>query len=517
VNFLDPSNVGSIPRGSGAFSDVSIWLEEAIFGHRLWYRQTPWLIFLEFLGVADAFARKGALFAPTTPEETTPYDLRFRTTLRNVLFNNDSLPRIAAQKRDDPSKWAEWIDEMLKAGAGPAGRLDELQRRFARFDDFAELVALVRQTAIEPGSNRRWSSRFVFPFGVGALFSDATLQMKRDYNVFGRTGELLYLMLTRSSKADRLKAHFEGFFDPAQPKNRLVALLGSESDETPDLSMKGEMFLPYRQHPAFERLAADWLAVLDIGLPDQDGFAHLVPLASLHVMLYQLETAAAVAGTSRPTLVCEMIAPKRELVRQRSIASYYANDALSRQALAAYQRDYVLAQMPTEHDPDLEPGEALDDARDFLRRSFSYGPKEEHFGSIEDLLAKFEQTGEAKLDANCGLVHSSFGRYIGLISRRGTNRNRYAPTDALLKTLVIARVPKRLEFGKFLSEMFDQYGFVFGPIEAKAALDPDSFDETTFERNKERLEARLSSMGMLKRLSDGCAYVLNPFSQAASR
>lgn len=514
MNFLDSENVGALPRGSGAFADVSIWLEEAIFGHRLWYRQTPWLIFLEFLGVADAFARKGALFAPTSPEETTPYDLRFRPTLRNVLFNNDALPRIAAQKRDDPSKWAAWTDEMLKAGAGPAGRLEELQRRFARFDDFAELVALVRQTAIEPGSNRRWSSRFVFPFGVGALFSDATLQMRRDYTVFGRTGELLYLMLTRSSQSERLRRHFETFLDPEQPKNRLVALLGSASDDTPDLPMKGEMFLPYRKHPAFERLASDWLAVLDIGLPDQDGFAHLVPLATLHVMLYQLETAAAVAGAPRPTLVCEMIAPKRELVRQRSIASYYANDALSRQALAAYQAVHVKDCMPNEHDVELEPCEALDDARDFLRRSFSYGPKEEHFGSIEELLAKFEQTAESKLDANCGLVHSAFGRYIGLISRRGTNRNRYAPTDALLKTLVIARVPKRLEFGKFLAEMFEQYGFVFGPVEAKIALDTDSFDETTFERNKERLEARLSSMGMLKRLSDGCAYVLNPFSQA---
>ncbi len=514
MTFLDPTNVGSLPRGSGAFADVSIWLEEAIFGHRLWYRQTPWLIFLEFLGVAEAFARKGALFASTSPEETTPYDLRFRTTLRHVLFNNDVLARIAARKRDDPSKWAAWTDEMLKAGAGPAGRLEEIQRRFARFDDFAELVALVRQTTIEPGSNRRWTSRFVFPFGVGALFSDATLQMRRDYTVFGRTGELLYLMLTRSSQAERLRVHFDGFLDPQQPKNRRVALIGSVSDETPDLPMKGEMYLPYRTHPAFERLADDWLAVLDLRLPDQDGFAHLVPLATLHVMLYQLETAAAVAGVPRPSLVCEMIAPKRELVRQRSIASYYANDSLSRRAIASYQAEHVVGRMPAEHDAEIEPVEALDDARDFLRREFSYGPKEEHYDSIEDLLGKFEQTADAKLDANCGLVHAAFGRYIGLISRRGTNRNRYAPTDALLKTLVIARVPARLEFGKFLADMYEQYGFVFGPTEAKAALDPDSFDESTFERNKERLEARLSSMGMLKRLSDGCAYVLNPFGQA---
>ncbi len=103
------------------------------------------------------------------------------------------------------------------------------------------------------------------------------------------------------------------------------------------------------------------------------------------------------------------------------------------------------------------------------------------------------------------------------MSRRGTNRNRYAPTDELLKTLVIARVSRRAELGKFLADLYNHYGLVFGPEEARTALKPFDFNEGGFGKNRERLEARLGSMGLLKRLSDGCAYVLNPFTKDTSR
>jgi hypothetical protein len=113
-------------------------------------------------------------------------------------------------------------------------------------------------------------------------------------------------------------------------------------------------------------------------------------------------------------------------------------------------------------------------------------------------------------------VHLSYGKGIGLVSSRGTTRNRYAPTDELLKTLVMARVPGRIEFGKFLADLHIHYGLVFGPVEAKQALAEADFDDTSFERNRSRLEGRLSSMGLLKRLSDACAYVINPFAKKTS-
>lgn len=521
MTFLAPENVGSVPETSRVFGDVKLWVEEAIFGHRLWSRQNPWLLFLEFLNVAEAHHREKALFAPTAPETASPYSLRWRMGLRSVLFDNAPLARLAEERLDDDSLWRLWMEQMARAAAPPAEGYGYLKARFPRFMDFVELIGLIRQTTLETTNNLHWSSRFIFPFGVNAIYSDVTLSKgspTRTYNTFGRTGELLYHMISRARDVDALRAHFQAFFDPDQPKNRLIGLLCADSDHRAPLEMAGNSFLPYRSHPAFDRLAADWNAIFELGLPGQDAFAHLAPLGTLHVLLYELETAAAVAGRpERPSLICEIIAPRRELVRQRSIASYYENDALSRQAAEAYVDGLLDGDdWAVTKDESLPDSERLEAAADLLKRRFSYAPRELHVGTAHELLQQFRQAVEAKHDENWGAVHSTYGRAIGLVSRRGTNRNRYAPTDDLLKTLVMARVPKRIEFGKFLADLHDHYGLVFGPIEAEKALPAAGFDAASFERNRERLEARLSSLGLLKRLSDGCAYVLNPFSGRAA-
>lgn len=520
MNLLDPQNVGQVPRTSRVFEDVKLWVEEAIFGHRLYARQNPWLLFLEFMNVAEAHHREGNLFGRVEPEANAPYSLRWRMGLRSVLFDNSQLGRLAEEKLDDESLWQEWFKGMSRAASPPAEGFEYLKQRFTRFQDFVELVGLVHQTALETSNNVRWSSRFIFPFGVNAIYSDATILQRsprRDYTNFGRTGELLYLMIGRAQGGSALKPHFEKLFDPNLPKNRLIGLLCAETDQRTPLEMPGNSFLPYRRHPAFDRLVEDWIAIFNLGLPGQDAYQHLAPLGSLHVLLYALETAAAVVDLPRPSLVCEIIAPRRELVRQRSIACYYGNDALSRQAAEAYaERLLESDDWRDVHDPALAENDQLQLAADLLERDFGYAPKELHVTSPQDLLQQFRQALEAKHDDNWSSVHLSYGKGIGLVSSRGTNRNRYAPTDELLKTLVVARVPNRTEFGKFLADLYTHYGLVFGPMEAKAALPPADFDDTSFERNRARLEARLSSMGLLKRLSDACAYVINPFAEKAA-
>lgn len=512
---LEPGNLIEVRRNSTAFKDVSIWLEEAVFGHRIWYRQTPWLLFLEFLNVAEAFHREGTLFDVTRPEISYPYSLRFRMGLRHVIFNSGDLQRIAAKRTDSRSSWREWLDGMKDVEGMPPNGFDYLPTRFPNFSDFADLVALVRQTAIESGVNKRWSSRFIFPSGTAAVYSDAAFERQRvtrDYTVFGRTGELVYLMLTRSKLASQLRPHFERFFSPDDPKHRLISLLCAPTDDRADRPEGGQTFLPYVSHPAFERLAQDWLAVLELNLPERDSFAYLAPLATLHVMIYQLETAAALSSSQRPTFVCEMISPRRELVRQRSVSSFLTNDALVRRGVAAHLRSR-LADISGAYSHDMDETERLESMKQELRDRFAYAPREDRALSVEQLMMNLDAAVDAKLDQNGGLVHLSYGRSVGLVSRRGTNRNRYAPTDALLKTLVLARVPVRLEFGKFLAEIFRRYGIVIGPVEAELALDPEGYDLSSFERNRERLEARLASMGLLNRLSDGCAYVLNPLNR----
>ena len=69
-----------------------------------------------------------------------------------------------------------------------------------------------------------------------------------------------------------------------------------------------------------------------------------------------------------------------------------------------------------------------------------------------------------------------------------------------------------MELHEFLKLLYERYSFVFGPNEAERALPAEDFDKQLFKANANRLEQRLTSLGLLKRLSDGCAYVINPFS-----
>jgi hypothetical protein len=71
-----------------------------------------------------------------------------------------------------------------------------------------------------------------------------------------------------------------------------------------------------------------------------------------------------------------------------------------------------------------------------------------------------------------------------------------------------------MEFSLFLSRIYERYGLIIGDREAALVLDNNEYDIKAFQANARRLEQRLASLGLLKRLSDGCAYVLNPYSRS---
>jgi hypothetical protein len=70
-----------------------------------------------------------------------------------------------------------------------------------------------------------------------------------------------------------------------------------------------------------------------------------------------------------------------------------------------------------------------------------------------------------------------------------------------------------MEFQDFLEELFMKYGFIIGDKQASSYINSGRADQEAFSENASRLEQRLSSMGLLKRLSDAFAYVENPFSR----
>ncbi len=69
-----------------------------------------------------------------------------------------------------------------------------------------------------------------------------------------------------------------------------------------------------------------------------------------------------------------------------------------------------------------------------------------------------------------------------------------------------------MDYSEFLDLLYRRYGLVIGEREAVQVLSDDEFDRKSFQLNSARLERRLRTLGMLRRLSDACAYVENPLS-----
>jgi hypothetical protein len=515
---IDPASIVPPPHPND--HKISPWIDEQIWGHRLWDSESPWLLFLEFLSVAEACHRDGTLLMEDDRFRPLAFKPYKRMYLRNILFNNEEMLRIAERHSDSASAWTAWLQSMEERAFGiPAPRdFSFLTKRFHSFHEFAAIVAMVRGSDVESASNKRWTSRFLFPFGPNALYEDLIANptsgtVSRDYVNFGRTGELLYLMLCRSSAKDELRPHLMRILEPGGPWNQLIGLLQPPSGDD-ERSTRGNSYLPYKQHPTFDRLSADWISVLSLNLPRYDVLPYLVTLGGLHIVLYQLGLSVEWRTVGRPLhLVCEIVAPRKSLVRELSFESYLENNLLPMQAVVAYVDQIGRS---NEWCAAVKDVGGFMRCRQILQDRVRWGESPEDYDGPADpdaLLSELRAVSLSGHRQHVANVHRTYGREVGLVSKRGTNKLRYAPTDGLLKALLLTNVPDRMELGEFLQRIFDRYGFVIGDRQAENVLPKELFDKKAFQANAKRLEERLGSLGLLKRLSDGCAYVANPYRQ----
>lgn len=501
---------------------ISPWLDEQIWGHRLWDQQSPWLTFLEFLCVAEACERQGQLLN----EQGNYYPLVFhpykRMYLRNILFNNTELTRLAMQGRDNDASWNEWISWMNENGQGvPIRDFSYLRGRFHSFGDFAMLVGMLRESAVESERGRRWTSRFVFPYGAQALYVDVNIgptgKPVPEYINFGRTGEILYLMLCRSKHCAYLVGPLQRIIGATNNWNTLLGLLQPLSADD-DTFERGHSYLPYTSHRTFDQLGEDWAHIFKLQLPGFDPIPYLVLLGAFHLLLYQLEVASGWIGRSQPPyMICEVVAPKKTPVRELSITNYQENAALSEQAVAAY---ICAIEQSEEWQLALRNSGAFAACVAILQKKVWWPSKPDDYEGPADptsLLAELRSESARGHRQHAAQVHHTYGRDAGLVSRRGTTKLRYAPDDRFLKALIVANVETHMELSEFLTCLYDRYGLVFGEHEAERALVKDEFDKKAFQANAQRLEQRLGSLGMLKRLSDSCAYVENPYRRRVPR
>ena len=506
-----------LPRPSG-FEDRTgpeIWVDEAIWGHRLHDEQSPWLTFLEFMGVFNAERSQGRPLLETRLNSLS-YRPQVQIRLRNLLFNNPHLSTVSTTGLNDDSRWQAWLEQMQRyAGGVEDPNFSYLRERFETFDDFTAVVSFLQSSAIEGGSNKRWSSKFVFPFGASALYEDVNVTarggIETDRRFFARAGELLYLMLCRSSAVGTLRERLnQRLLNTNAPYDGLVRALQGETQLAK--AERGGAYLPCASHPAFDRLAEDWLAILDTAIPAYDVIPHLVTLTGLNVILYQLERANEALGVSEKiTFLSEIVSPKRSVIRDLSADSFQGNTILPQLAVERYVRNIALA--PEWHAA-IASEEPYLNAAELMARTFDWpdiDDPDDRQTTPQGLVDELVRRALVRHRQHVGKVHGTWARLIGLSSRRSSRRVRYAPTDRLLKTLVVACVARRLEFKDFLALLHERYGFVIGDQQARHFIDSGSADQEDFSDNARRLEDRLASLGLLKRLSDSCAYVENPF------
>lgn len=496
------------------------WVAEAIWGHRL-ERQPFSALLLEFLGMAEGMFRQGKLMERTEPGENPTYVANRCLQLRNLLFNNPRMEEILRNAQgSDEEAWTVWL-QVMKDSASLGDRLaadfSYLRTRFDTFGELVSVVRLLRRITADPGSERSWTMQFLFPIGPSALYEavyekgDGFEQTRR---VFTRTGEIAYLMLSRASEPLRAKIRerLGPSFESNTSRNRLVMRLISSLE--PDRGeMKGGTYLPYKTHPAFDRMAEDLVAILSLNLPDQDSFQYLQPLLGFHLYLYGIETANAWLGNDGlPPITCEILAPRSDLVRKAAVGSYLQNDGIGTLAVRRFLDTTVFS------DPQLQSTLADNSLDDLAKKDYL----EEHLVRTVSLKKSLEATDPRRL---MELFHSLATRLYrggtadgltalaigcGLVSKRGTNRYRYAPTDELLRALVFANVTSPIEESAFLRRLHSRYHIVIGPTEAKGDVLSYLFDETDFKKNRDRFGQHLVGMGLAQRMSDACTYVLNP-------
>lgn len=492
-------------------SDVAFTVDEHIWGHRLYDEQLPHLTVLEFLSVlqsntADPMRREAGGKARYKPQR--------QIRLRSLLFNNPYVETIRARPIPDGDKWQEWEGFFLRdATVIEKGDLNHLREVFLSFDDFARAIELLRGSAFEGQSNKRWSSKFVFPFGPDALYEDLRFDAgggaSNDRRFFARTGEILYLMLCRAEKGKDLGLQLVGrVFNPATPLNRLVRALQGEPQFAPDYREVG--YLPHESHPRFDSICEDWLSILSRDMPIYDALEHLIAAAGLNLLLYFIECGKSAAGDTDPVeIVCEIVSRERTKVRALSAESFQANQAVS---LRAVRASVERVRVDPEWGRALASTDPKGECTRVLQERFQWPPESEEDGKTgEALIRELADEAESRHEQHFGKIHATWSRAIGLSSRRLSRSMRYAPNDRLLKTLVVTVVEERMEFGEFLHEIHRRYGLVIGDAEGEYLIRENLVDQEALSDNCKHLESRLMGLGLLRRLSDSCSFVENPF------
>ena len=495
---------------STSYDATKLWVDEEIWGHRFYNDQTPWMLLLEFMAVFYSRYTSGCALNEKTENgvhEKIHYNIPKSIQLRELIFNAPYVQHIVETESADEKRW----DAFSKSNE----RSQELRERFRNFSEMNQVIKLFQNASVEAHRNRRWTSRFLFPYGPDCIYSDLGKKNNPDRRFFARGGELLYLMLCRCEQrtelAKEISRRFFSYPD-AQWSGLVKAFIPAGYRYESDLIKMSIGYLPYEEHGTYDVLAQDWLTILRLKVPYVNLLEPLMRISALHMLLYMLQRSLDEIGEKdKPKFVIDIPSPNKSNMLELSKRNFDKNRSLSRKAIFAHI-DKAKDDKRWKRALKSSHGSRSSEAREYLQERFKYSEWEESTERDPDnLIQELKEYALKRHNQHVYKVHREWGREIGLVvARRGVG-TWYSPTDDLIKTLVITNVNKRDEYRQFLKKLYDKYGFVIGVQEAKEAYGRSPIDERDLDENSRRLEHRLKTLGLLNRLSDDCAYVENPF------
>lgn len=505
------------------FSNNNIIASERLWGDRFHDEQTPIMILLEFLTILKA--NKDSLLQ-CDADGAVRYHPEAFLRLRDLIFNNPCLDLILTKYDSDAERWQKWFELFAKSSVCFEKYADiaYLQEMFENsFTNFVAVIKLFRTNAFEADSDKRWTTRFIFPCGLNTVYTDVRVGKKQskwtvqqDRLFFARTGEMLYLMLSRSSLHNELgKAIYSKFFEQHSLMDKIARDLQHGKDPSfvnIDKQKQITGYLPDKTNRQYDLLAEDWQAVLKNNLPVNDVVFYLSQISVLHLMRYLLSKCKEVLDDCSTDMVCEVIGPQSASIRKLAAESLSYNSRLSEDALEKYmervkETDVWLDPNKTDSEKIAYMLQTYFLCNSTIRKKYMNGASRTADKVLEDLCEECKAT----FKKHAGKVHLVYGKNIGLISAAGVRRNRYVISDSLLKTLVVSNVRTPMPVDDFLDRLYKRYEIVIGPNEGKVYADNCRCSSKALADNRAVLEQRLDSLGMLRRLSDSFSYVLNPF------
>jgi hypothetical protein len=379
---------GALAPPSDLDINVEIWLEQQIWGHRFYNDQTPWLLLLEALGIIAhraADKNEDRIFPglPNGKHENICYSMARRKELRRILFRDRHIDDIAdRQTASDAAMWTEWF---RRAGPDAEKELGYLRRRFTRFGALRNAVDLLRSCEIEPGRDRRPTSRHLAPRGPAMLAADygegKKSAVNKDRRFFSRGGELMFLMLNRSGLAEKLEQPVRTrLLSGTSRWNRLANLMQPDEPDQP-VTFENLGYLPLRNHVTYRALAEDWLTLLSlVALPDDNIIEPLMRLSGLAVIRYMLERAAETLGIERPLLPLDMVSTDTVGVRKASRDAYARHRDMTRKAIQRVVDDLTKSDEWAAAKRQANPRKAV---LDILKHRFDFKP--DGFPDIDQL------------------------------------------------------------------------------------------------------------------------------------